>query len=173
MRKSNQGFTLIELIMVIVILGVLSAFALPRFANFSGDARAAALQGMAGGMKSAAAIAHAQWLISNGALDLTTVTLDGTSIAIGDGYPTVAGIIEAIGGDSSLGQFTVDATKTITPRVDALLGTADTAASETWYVGSTSCFITFTEASQANGTGPGNAVTSYTVTIPADLSTAC
>ena len=60
MNKKQAGFTLIELVMVIVILGILSAFALPRFADLTGNARAASIDGLAGALKSAAAIAHAQ-----------------------------------------------------------------------------------------------------------------
>ena len=86
MRK-QAGFTLIELIMVIVILGVLSAFALPRFADLGGDARVANINGLAGALKSAANIAHAQQL-ANGDTANTTVSLEGVDITMVNGYPT-------------------------------------------------------------------------------------
>ncbi|MCY0964204.1 pilin [Parathalassolituus penaei] len=82
-----SGFTLIELIMVIVILGVLSAFALPRFADLGGDARVASLNALAGNLRSAANIAHAQQL-ADGASGSTGVTLDGVAITMVGGYPT-------------------------------------------------------------------------------------
>lgn len=96
--KKQSGFTLIELIMVIVILGVLSAFALPRFADLGKEARVANLKGLAGSIKSAANIAHARQLV-DGSSNGTDVTLEGLAIKMVEGYPqaNAAGIVSAAG----------------------------------------------------------------------------
>ena len=59
---NETGFTLVELVIVIVILGLLAATALSRFLNVTDDAEAAAVEGVGGGFATAVAIAHAQWV---------------------------------------------------------------------------------------------------------------
>ncbi|EQM76375.1 prepilin-type N-terminal cleavage/methylation domain-containing protein [Stutzerimonas stutzeri] len=110
MKKQQSGFTMIELIMVIVILGILAAFALPRFADFGTDARVAAMQGIAGSVKSASAIAHAQALVTKPTGN--TITLEGKSIAMIGTYPaaTNEGIGEAAQLETSGADYTVTAT---------------------------------------------------------------
>jgi MSHA pilin protein MshA len=65
--KKQQGFTLIELVMVIVILGILAATAIPRFVNLSTQAEQAAVNGVAGALGSASIINYAQESATAGA----------------------------------------------------------------------------------------------------------
>jgi MSHA pilin protein MshA len=98
--RTQGGFTLIELVVVMVILGILAAFAIPRFARMDGSARAATARALEGGLRSAAAMTHGMWLaagnapgavqVEGGNNGFVDVTMNGF------GYPTAtAGGIRA------------------------------------------------------------------------------
>ena len=95
--RNQKGFTLIELIIVIVVLGILAVTAAPQFVNFSSDARTAAVEGMEASVKGASQLVHAKALISP---DANAVNLgDAGWVAVtSNGYGDTK---EASGGDGS------------------------------------------------------------------------
>lgn len=91
-NKSQGGFTLIELVMVIVILGILAATALPRFVNIGGDARIAAMRSVEGSMRAANSIIYARAATGNQLSGTTAapvnVLVNGVNIATAFGFAT-------------------------------------------------------------------------------------
>jgi len=109
MTASRQrGFTLIELVVVITILGILAAFAVPKFISLTTQARIAALNGLAGSMKSAASLARGMAMVG-GVAPAGTVTMEGATIQLVNSYPdSITGIQLAVNANTtaSTGDFT-------------------------------------------------------------------
>jgi MSHA pilin protein MshA len=97
-RSRQAGFTLIELIVVIVLLGILSAIALPKFIDLGRESRIAKLQGARGAVASAAVLANSL-STTKGLAPGTSVSMGGSTVTMSLSYPTAdaAGIVVASG----------------------------------------------------------------------------
>ena len=98
--NKQTGFTLIELIMVIVILGILAATALPKFVNLGSDARTAAVQALEGSMRSANSIIYAKAAVQNQAGATGSVTIPGANggspITVNYGFAGTAAALSSV-----------------------------------------------------------------------------
>ena len=136
--KSNQsrGFTLIELVVVITILAILAAFAIPKFISLSTQARVATVNALAGTLRSGAALAHSLSMAG-----VTPVVMEGATVTMLNGYPdsVALGIPNAVNVSSDF---------TYTPGTTGTVGTWTAVAN---------CTVTYTPAAVA-GAAPVVAV---------------
>ncbi|MDD9197086.1 type II secretion system protein [Aliivibrio sp. S3MY1] len=142
--KKQGGFTLIELVVVIVILGILAVTAAPKFLNLQSDARASSLQGLKGAMSGAAGIVYGKAAIDGverkSSTEMGSDKVEG--ITTNFGYPTAdaAGIGAAVVGLSDGAEWTgADVTS---GGVTTIRYTFATNASDT-------CSVTYAEATSS------------------------
>lgn len=145
MVGKQAGFTLIELVVVIVILGILAVTAAPKFLNLQGDAREASLQGLKGAMDGAAVIVYGKSAIEGLETASAATTSDGITVVYG--YPDIqsTGILDAVVGlDSDWETYASGSTSLVAifdnSNVSDLAGAV-----------ATSCYLTYTQAPSASG----------------------
>lgn len=160
--RNTRGFTTIELIMVIVILGVLSAFALPRIADLGGNARVAVKSGLSSALNTSIKIAKSKAFIDGLSPSVNTgnVQLDGVTVDIV--YSEPAGTATGIGAAAGLSS-TSDLALDYTTTPGTLIATIGNVAT---------CTLTYSQAtcSNANQSPCAGTITPASITVAADAS---
>jgi MSHA pilin protein MshA len=112
MLRKQKGFTLIELVMVIVILGILAAVAIPSYINLSGNAQESTARGILGSLRGANAIWLANRAVNNSVAtwDMTSVVNSANAQGVTMGVPAAAGSVTVIVGNSTF-TFTLNPTQ--------------------------------------------------------------
>jgi len=166
--RNQKGFTLIELIIVIVVLGILAVTAAPQFFNFSGDARESAVKGLKGNIQGAYQTVYAKAAVegklaeNDGAAD-SPQALSDSGITLKYGYPTVDGdgddavdangIVKAatLGDSSAQGDwvYAIESTGGNLVIAPASIGGLSDPATATEIAG-TNCYVSYTEAKSAD-----------------------
>ena len=174
MRRNNGGFTLIELIVVIVILGILAVTAAPKFIDLQSDARLATLNGMKAAINSAVSLTYGKSLVLGKEKEKkVSITINGSPVSVCYGYPCAAateiqkvldiGVFDACSGNSTSGNSTSG--NSTSARDWCYTGGGDSESSikifvANGYSGNSKCYVEYKQP-DASGKAP-------TVTLPTD-----
>ncbi len=106
----QQGFTLIELVVVIVILGILAATAAPKFIDLTSDAKVSVMKGVEGSLESAVSMIHARAILSSKTKSIGTATdgkntieIDSKHYALVNGYPAAVSLGDGTAANKAFG----------------------------------------------------------------------
>ena len=172
MRRNNGGFTLIELIVVIVILGILAVTAAPKFIDLQSDARLATLNGMKAAINSAVSLTYGKSLVLGKEKNETgTVKINGENVDVCYGYPCAEAT--KIQGVLDIGEFK-ECNKSSTAAGDWCYGKQTDTKKINIYIAngyseSSKCFLIYEQAKKS-GTGTEEKIEPPVVKLADDVS---
>lgn len=151
MKPSNQGFTLIELIIVIVILGILAVTASPKFLDLQGDARGATVEGVEASLKGAVNIAYSKALIQGvTGTNAAPANTSNPTISMAYGYPEALATIETVLLDVEDAEWTTLANAADSTATVVRIFPAGVSTGTDGFSGSpAACYVEYTEATSS------------------------